>query len=276
MFAEALAQDAQASAVLFYGSNLRTGELDGVLDYYVLTPGAPERLLWPRVSYHERAAGGQVLRAKVATMTLAKFAEACSGALLDTTVWTRFVQPSAMVWHRDAAAKSAVVGAIAAATATASRLACVLGPAEGEEDAFWSALFEATYRSELRIEKTSRARSVIEMNREHFTGLLPLALEASGTQCPAEGDRLTPRIGLAERNKVKRWWALRRRLGKAINLARLIRAAFTFDGAARYAAWKIERHSGVKVRLTPWRERHPLLAAPGVLWSVWREAKKNR
>ena len=44
----------------------------------------------------------------------------------------------------------------------------------------------------------------------------------------------------------------------------------TFDGAARYAAWKIERHTGVPVALTPWREKHPVLAAPGVLWRVWR------
>ena len=39
---------------------------------------------------------------------------------------------------------------------------------------------------------------------------------------------------------------------------------------ARYAAWKIERHTGVPVKLTPWRERHPILAAPLVLWQVWR------
>jgi len=49
-----------------------------------------------------------------------------------------------------------------------------------------------------------------------------------------------------------------------------VRAAGTFDGAARYAAWKIERHTGVAVEVTPFRERHPLLAAPGVLWRIWR------
>jgi hypothetical protein len=59
-------------------------------------------------------------------------------------------------------------------------------------------------------------------------------------------------------------------VGKAYNLVRLVRASTTFDGAARYAAWKIERHTGVAVALTPWRERHPLLAAPGVLWRVWK------
>ena len=65
-------------------------------------------------------------------------------------------------------------------------------------------------------------------------------------------------------------------LGKLLNIARLVRAAGTFEGAARYAAWKVERHTGVTVELTPWRERHPVLAAPGVLWRVWRERKAAR
>ena len=49
-----------------------------------------------------------------------------------------------------------------------------------------------------------------------------------------------------------------------------MRAAFTFDGAARYGAWKIERHTGIAVPLSPFAERHPILAAPGVFWRVWR------
>lgn len=38
-FAERLAQAAGARAALFYGSNLRTGALDGVLDFYLLLDG---------------------------------------------------------------------------------------------------------------------------------------------------------------------------------------------------------------------------------------------
>ena len=51
---------------------------------------------------------------------------------------------------------------------------------------------------------------------------------------------------------------------KPLNVLRLLKASSTFEGAARYAAWKIERHTGVAVDVTPWRERHPVLAAPGV------------
>ena len=66
-----------------------------------------------------------------------------------------------------------------------------------------------------------------------------------------------------------------RLMGRPLNVARLLKAAFTFEGAARYAAWKIERHTGVPVAVTPWRERHPILAAPGVLWRVARERRRG-
>jgi hypothetical protein len=70
--------------------------------------------------------------------------------------------------------------------------------------------------------------------------------------------------------QVLRQWRRRRRWGKPLNLLRLIKATTTFEGAARYAAWKVERHTGVPVEVTPWRERHPILAAPAVLLKVWR------
>ena len=86
-YATQLGEAAGALAVLFYGSNLRTGSLEGVLDFYVLLPGPVETGLWPRVSYHEREHDGLTVRAKVATMTLATFAAAACGDLLDTTIW---------------------------------------------------------------------------------------------------------------------------------------------------------------------------------------------
>jgi hypothetical protein len=274
-FARHLAEQSGALAMLFYGSNLRTGELEGVLDYYLLTQGAPERGIWPRVSYHEWAFEGTPLRAKVATMTLAKFAGAASGRLLDTTIWARFVQPSALVSCSGEAAHKAVVSALCEAGMTAARLAVAVGPESGLEADYWTALFEATYRAEFRVETTGRARSIIELNAAHFEGLLPLALDAAGIGYEVEGARLAPRITPGDRRATVRWWTKRRRMGKPLNLLRLVRAASTFDGAARYAAWKIERHTGVRVALTPWRERHPVLAAPGVLWQVWRARSKR-
>jgi hypothetical protein len=268
--ARVLGEGAGALAVLFYGSNLRTGSLDGVLDFYVLLPGLPEKGLWPRVSYREWDAGGTTLRAKIATMTMAKFAEAAAGETLDTTIWARFVQPSALAWRRDEEAAAAVVQAMADAARTAARLAVALGPATGRADDFWRALFSATYRAELRVEPPGREDSILAAHREHFAGLLGAALGSAGVGYQENGSAIAPRLDQAERRRILAWWQPRRRLGKLLNAARLVRAAGTFDGAARYAAWKVERHTGVAVELTPWRERHPLLAAPGVLWRVWR------
>jgi hypothetical protein len=264
--AAALGREAGAVAVLFYGSNLRTGSLDGVLDFYVLLPGPPERGIWPTVGYREFDHGPRRLRAKIATMRLATFAKAAADGTLDTTVWTRFVQPSALAWRSDDAASAAVAAAVAAAAVTAARYAAALGPDRGAPDDYWRALFRATYAAELRVEAAGREEQIITVNHAHLTALLPAAWAAGGVAFDDGGARLDP----AERESLRTRWRRRQRLGKPINLIRLVRAAFTFDGAARYGAWKIERHTGVKVTITPWRERHPVLAAPGVLWRVWR------
>jgi hypothetical protein len=274
--ARLLGEEAGALAVLFYGSNLRTGSLDGVLDYYLLLPGPPEKGMWPRVSYREWQANGATLRAKIASMTLAKFTEAAAGDTLDTTIWARFVQPSALIWARDDAARGAVREAVAAAARTAARLAVALGPERGSAEDYWRALFRATYQAELRVEKPGRESAILDVNQGHFAGLLRAALGSSGVPYGEDGATLAPRMPAAERKRVLAWWQRRRRFGKLLNAARLVRAAGTFDGAARYAAWKVERHTGVKVELTPWREKHPVLAAPGVLWRVWRERKAAR
>ena len=274
-FARELGEAAGAHAVMFYGSNLRTGSLEGVLDFYVLLPGAREAGLWPRVSYREKASGESILRAKIATMTLATFAEAARGETLDTTIWARFVQPSALAWAGNDTAASGVAVALAAAACTAARLAVVVGPQRGVEEAYWRALFRATYRAELRFEQPGREEAILAANRAHFEGLLPLALVDAGIAFEQDRATLVPRLDPAERKRILSWWRKRRRVGKALNLARLARATTTFDGAARYAAWKVERHTGVPVELTPWRERHPLLAAPGAAWRFWRDRRRR-
>lgn len=269
-FARHLAAGSEAQAVLFYGSNLRTGLREGVLDFYILLPGEQREKIWPRVSYHEWDFEGETLRAKAATMALATFTQAARGALRDTTIWARFVQPSALVWQRDEASSQAVRGAIGEAAQTAARLAAALGPAQGAAEDYWRALFQATYKAEFRVEKPGREDSILSVNAAHFDGLLPLALAAQGIAFERHGEQLSLHLGASERAQIRRWWARRRRLGKPLNLLRLAKASTTFDGAARYAAWKIERHTGITLEVTPFREKYPLLAAPAVLWELWR------
>jgi len=277
-----LATGAGARAALFYGSVLRTGDLTGVADIYLLTEGPrrrglrglAERWLWPEVSYHEVPVEGAILRAKVATLPLATFRAAAGGRSLDTTIWTRFVQPAALVWSADRQARDEAAASVAAACETASRYAAALGPAEGEPQAFWTALFRQTYAAELRIEPVGREAQILAFDAARYDALLPIAWQSGGTAFARNGRVLRPHLERAERRRLLAAWARRRRLGKALNAARLAKAAFTFEGAARYAAWKIERHTGVHVPLTPWRERHPILAAPGVAWRLWRARRQ--
>jgi len=236
-----------AAAVLFYGSVLRTGDLDGVMDFYVLTHGPRPgwrglagRVLWPDVSYHELELDGRVLRAKVATMTLTQFQSAVTGRRIDTTIWTRFVQPSALVWASAPDTAQDVARAVGMAACAATRFAAAVGPPEGAALDYWRALFRQTYAAEFRVEARGRENDILGVDPDRYARLLLAA------------------------------WRRRRTLGKPLNLARLAKAAFTFEGAARYAAWKIERHTGLRVPLTPWREKHPILASPGVFWRLWK------
>ena len=272
--AQALADPTRDSAILYYGSTLRTGDLSGILDFYRLTrgphrrglQGLVERLLWPEVSYHEIETSAGRLRAKVATLPLATFHEAAAGRTLDTTIWARFVQPTQRVWSADATAAQDAVRAVGAAVVTAARYAAALGPASGPAEAFWLALFRRTYAAEFRMETTNRADTVIAAGAERYAAVLPAAWEAGGVAFERAGDALRPaKRGLPG-------WTLPNLLGKPLNVARILKAAFTFDGAARYAAYKVERHTGIVIAVTPWRERHPFLAAPG----AWLELQKRR
>jgi hypothetical protein len=139
-----------------------------------------------------------------------------------------------------------------------------LGPVGAEPHALWTALFQETYKAELRVEKAGREVSILTFDPQRYDHVLEAVWRDEGAVM-AEGERL----------RLKKAWALRRLAGKPLNVARLIKAAFTFQGAARYAAWKIQRHTGVAVEITPWRERHPILSAPGVLLRVWSARRRG-
>jgi hypothetical protein len=276
--AAALADPDRDAAIFYYGSTLRTGDLSGVLDFYRLTRrlhrkgwrGLVERFLWPEVSYHEVCVGERTLRAKVATLPLATFRRAAEGRTLDTTIWARFVQPTERVWSADAACALAAAEAVAAAVVTAARYAARFGPAQGSMSAYWLALFRRTYAAEFRMETTERADTVLAGGAARYAALLPLAWRAGGVAFDTVGEGLRP---------VKRGlpgWILPNLMGKPLNVARILKAAFTFDGAARYAAYKIERHTGVEIPVTPFRERHPFLAAPGAWLQLRRRQAEAR
>ena len=270
------------AAVLFYGGALRSGELDGVLDFYVLVDdlaawpqpqAAALAGVWlpPNVEYLEVEARGRRLRGKAAILQPDQFRRLSAPSSLDTSIWARFAQPAALAWSRDATARDAAIASVARAVSTAALWAARLGPEEGPAEAFWDELFRQTYAADLRIEPKGRERDLLSADDPRYAELLPLAWDAAGLpfERTAQGT-LRPALTTADRRAALEAWYIRRHLGKSLTALRLAKATFTFQGAADYAAWKIERHTGVKVEVTPWRRRYPLLAAPGVAWRLWR------
>ena len=272
------------AAVLFYGSALRDEALDGVLDFYVLVdrPGAwpgpwlagfANRLLPPNVGYLEGVAGFPGLRAKYAVMTLVQFRRGVSQRVIDTTLWARFSQPCACIYARSEADRLEVRDAVAEAVMTAARWAALLGPGEGDAASLWRALYQRTYQAELRVERSTRGADLITHAQSRYERLLPAAWRAAGVAFNRlPDDQLQPTIGVGERAHAQRRWRVRQRLGRPLNVLRLLKAALTFDNAVDYVAWKVERHSGYRIDPSPFQRRHPLLTAP---WLYWRLRRKG-
>ncbi|MBB2197923.1 MAG: hypothetical protein ABF479_09130 [Gluconacetobacter sp.] len=279
-FVGELVGDAPVLGVLFYGSGLRQVDMEGILDFYIVLDrqadwarGRAAReanaLLPPNVEYHERIIDGRTVRAKVAILTLGQFRVLTARGCLDTTIWARFCQPARLVWVRDAVAADAILGCLIRAVGVAAWWAAMLGPESGSALAYWESLFRRTYAAELRVEGGNRPSMLLAGEPgTRFAALLPAAWAASGLSFRQEGETLYPAVPVGARARAERQWRVRAGLGRPLNVARLFKAAFTFAGGARYIAWKVRRHNGFDLALTPFEARHPLICLPRLLWRL--------
>jgi hypothetical protein len=245
-------------AVLFYGSCLRQSELDGLmLDFYLIVSdyraaygkrwlAAANRLIPPNVFYFEH--GGLV--AKYAVLSEADFHRLSSPETSNVSVWARFAQPSRLAWAAGDAARTAAIDAVSRAAPT---LLAAAGKVDGEAPLdWWRRAFALTYSAELRAERKERGVSVVDADRERYERFSGPVIAAIPANARAGG------------------WGWRRIEGKALSVLRLAKASFTFAGGAEYIAWKINRHAGTKIELTPWQRRHPLLAGLSLLPKLLR------
>jgi hypothetical protein len=273
------------AAVVFYGSCLRQPDtnLDAmVFDFYVLIDeyrgfyGRPwtalaNYLIPPNVFQISVAArdGGR-LQAKYSVVSLAHFCDLVRPRTFHSYFWARFAQPTRLVYARDAETKSRVIEALAQSVATLAGRTAGLMPASFAPGDLWKEAFRNTYTAELRAERAGRAEQVYAVEAARYDLLTAPALAAAGlrVESPANG-RLSV-SGAQAAAAVRRNWAVRRMQGKLLSILRLTKGLFTFDGAADYILWKIERHSGVATQLTDWQRRHPLLAAPAIAWRLYR------
>lgn len=265
------------AAVLFYGAGLRVeADPTAILDLYVVVDderaffrravtGFACRILPPNVLFLPANGPGNA-GFKVAVISRRAFRARMTPTSRDTTLWARFCQPARLAWARDAEVRAWAEEACAAAAAAALHWAARLGPERGEARDYWRALFRATYAAELRVEGSGRADAIVGHAEARYAALLAAA---EGFAAEAGGYRRL--ADAAEVAHARAAWARRRRLGKALNIARLAKAAFTFAGGGDYIAAKLARHAGQPVELGPWQRRHPLLAAPFVLAALRRK-----
>lgn len=237
-----------ARGVLFYGSCLRTTELDGqMLDFYLIVsdyPSAyPKRWLaianqWvpPNVFPFEHDG----LAAKYAVLSEADLHALCGPEASAVSVWARFAQPSRLVWAADDRARSHIVAAVA----RAPRTLLALTPEGKDPDPLdrWRRGFTLTYGAELRAERGGRPGAIVDFDPARYRrfGAVIVARPVDGLDA--------------------RWRRLRRN-GKLLTLVRLAKASLTFAGGIDYLAWKVNRHAGTRIEIRPWQRRFPILGA---------------
>ncbi|MBA4142272.1 MAG: hypothetical protein H0X43_04530 [Nitrosospira sp.] len=270
-------------AVLLYGSCLRAHEIgEGVADFYVVvdsyTNAYPERYLrylnaWlpPNVFYLEASRGEQKFRAKYAVVTTADF-ERGTRQWFHPYLWARFAQPTRLLYARDEVVRERIHDALAHAVVTFLRSSLpTLESSVANSEAIWTHGLTQTYAAELRPERAARARQLAELNQDEYAQLTAWALPAltATLETLPDGNYRCLADGTARQCSLRRW-RLRRWQGKVLSVLRLTKAAFTFHDSISYAAWKIERHTGVRVEVTPMLRRHPVLWGFKVSWQLLR------
>lgn len=259
-----------ARAILFYGSCLRSEQLEGqMLDFYLIVSSYEEaytqkwlvkwnRRLPPNVFPFEYNG----LVAKVAILSEEDFHNLNRPEASAASVWARFSQPSRLVWSANDAARTVVATAISGAAPTLLNAALAFTEREVDVLDLWQTGFRMTYDAELRAERNDRPASVVEFDPNRYVRFGKAALPHTPIANELRGEKVhilpdpQGRI-MQERN---RWPALRRN-GKLLTIARLAKAAFTYAGGIDYLAWKINRHAGTQIEIKPWQRRWPLVAA---------------
>ncbi|MBL8497675.1 diacylglycerol kinase [Nitrosomonas sp. JL21] len=271
-------------AVMLYGSCLHSDiSLDeGIVDLYVVVDSYykayQQRYLanlntWlaPNVFYLEIPHQGKMLRAKYAVISIGDFEQGAQ-FWFHPYIWARFAQPSRLLYSRNNAVKERINSASAHSVVTFLKSGVpALEAGVYDVKDIWTRCLTLTYAAELRAEKESRAHHLALVNLSAFTRLTEVAspmltgilekLENGKYRCLSDPETQRKTLWL---------WRLRRWQGRVLSILRLAKATLTFNNSVEYAAWKIERHTGVQVKVTPTMRRYPILWGLTIAWELLR------
>ena len=264
-----------ARAVLFYGSCLRSEELEGqMLDFYLIVSSYEEAyekgwmikaniMLPPNVFPYEHNG----LIAKVAILSEDDFCKLNRYEASAVSVWARFSQPSRLVWCADDKSRKDIVTSISCAAPTLLNAALAhMGKESADINELWQIGYQLTYGAELRAERKERPASVLEFDPVRYEKLGKAALYHTRIANVINEDRIfiAEEQGRRIEEEKKRWPKLRRH-GKFLTIARLAKASLTYAGGIDYLAWKINRHAGTQIKIKNWQRKWPVLGSIALL-----------
>lgn len=271
-------------AILFYGSCLRScDDFDGLVDLYVLTsdyrgfyhrwiPAGFNWLLPPNVFYIEVPYQDRVVRAKYAVLSMGDFTKGTTKAWFHSYLWGRFAQPSALLYTRSPEVRTQIYTAFGRAVLTFVERALPRVPMRFTSRDLWTTGLRLSYAAELRSESTDRAVGIVDASANYYEQVTLAASKALPylAESQTQPKEYVANIASYSRLLNRFAWLVRRVQGKILSVLRLIKGLFTFHGGLDYILWKIERHSGITVEVSPFARRHPLLASWGVFWRLYR------
>ncbi|MBX7146451.1 MAG: hypothetical protein K1X44_03970 [Alphaproteobacteria bacterium] len=282
-----------ALCIIFYGSCLRKKNIekldDELFDFYVVVDSYLETysrkkmaffnyLLPPNVFFISVPWQNHMLKAKYAVINYDQFYRGVSPKAWQPALWARFSQPIRLIYTKNDKARIQIINALKLASQTIIHQAIQLVGSNFTIKKLWVSIFSKTYGAELRPEKSNKAVDLYMSNQTYYQHLTPMILKDLGYKWSEEttDNEIIYRLKEIKFSPYHIYgqsllWFLRSIWARILNFLRLMKASFTFDNGVDYVLWKIKRHSGITMTLTPWQKKHPLLASPVILWKLYKQ-----
>jgi hypothetical protein len=275
-------------AILAYGSCFRNQTDEGLVDLCVLVdsyrslPGT----LWQRWLYRTLPptvfsmgieCDGRAIRTKYTVISCTDFERGTSTRCFNSHLWGRYAQPTGALYVRDEDGAQRVFKALAQAIVTFIGRVLPVLPSTFDARELWQQALRLSYGTELRPERADAVVRLVDDSLDYYEqitrigiGCVQFDVRLVEEGRPSRYHAIIPR---STRSITGLAWRIRKVQGKILNILRLLKGVFTFQGGASYILWKIERHSGMRSEVPPRLQRHPWLATALILGKLyWRKA----